>query len=321
MKTHRVKTPLCGLEPVGNHLSIWAGRITKNANTRRWRNRLVWARRIMLAAIIAYLFYRLTQIGWTDIAGHLPASPLFYLFSVAIFLTVPLSETLNYRLITGKRIANGLKIFSRKRVYNDALVSYTGEAYLVGKLANQPGFDQRRALIAVKDNNLVSALVSNSWAILLVAALFIFGKPDILQKLWDLSPVLIGGFVVICLIIYALVILFFRRLSALPPLKLVQVTAVHSGKVLVVAGLQVAQWASALPATPVLTWLMFLTVQTLVKRIPGLPNGDLVFLGVGLSLAGFAGGAALQVSAMLLAATAMTQLVQLAIFILTSKRP
>ncbi len=300
-------------------LPLWVHHIKDHAKSERGTKQLIWARSILLGAVIGYLFYKLMQIGWVEIAVHIPTSPLFYLLSVIIFLTVPLSEILNYRLITGVFIPKGLKTFSRKRVYNDALISYTGEVYLVSKLARLPKFNHRRALTTVKDNNLVSALVSNSWAIILVAALFVFGRPGVLQKLWDLSPVLVGGFAIFCSAGYVIVIVFFRRLSALTPAILTQVTAVHTGKVLVVAALQVAQWVSALPAIPATTWLMFLAVLTLVKRVPGLPNSDLVFLGVGLSLAGLAGGTAVQVSAMLLAAAAMTQLVQLATFILTSR--
>lgn len=319
MTAHRVKNSWYKFTHLVDRLSPLRRRIAKQVNTKHWKHRLVWARRVLLAAIFAYLIYKLTQIGWAEIAGHIPTSPLFYLLSVIIFLTVPASETVNYRLITDMRIPNGLKTFSRKRVYNDALISYSGEAYLIGKLAELPEFNHQSALVAVKDNNLVSALVSNSWTIVLVAALFVFGRPDVLQNLWELSPILIGGFAVICISLYVAVIVFFRHLSALSSLKLMQVTGVHSGKVLVVAALQVTQWASALPAIAAMTWLMFLAVQTLVKRMPALPNGGLVFLGVGLSLAGFAGDAAIEVSAMLLAATAMTQLVQLAAFIMTSK--
>jgi len=312
--------PTAPLNEFANKIFLWGRRLSGDGKSAGERKPYIWGRRVLLCVIIAYLLYKLSQIGWAELAGHIPASPVFYILSLAIFFAVPVSETLNYRLITGQHIIKGLKIFSRKRVYNDALMSYTGEAYLVGELANQPGFDHRRALIAVKDNNLISALVSNSWAIMLVAALLVFGRPDALQKIWQLSPVLVGGLALICILIYVMVIVFFRRLSALTSTKLMQVTMVHSGKVLVVAALQVAQWASALPAMAATTLLMFLAVQTLIKRIPGLPSGDLVFLGVGLSLAGFAGGQASEISAMLLAATAMTQLVQLSTFIITTPR-
>ena len=133
-----------------------------------WLGRIKAVRHVLLAAIVVYLAYRLTQIGWGSIAGALPTNPIFYLLSAAIFLVLPVSEIVNYRLLTGQYILDGLRIFSRKRVYNDALISYSGEAYLYSRLSDAPGLDQKAAFVAIKDNTLVSAIVSNSWTILLV---------------------------------------------------------------------------------------------------------------------------------------------------------
>ena len=285
-----------------------------------WSGLVKILRSAALAAIVLYLIYRLSQIGWADIAAAIPTSPIFYLLSVGIFLVLPICEVINYRLLTGSYIPSGLKIFSRKRVYNDAIVGYAGEAYLFGELARLPDFDKRRALTVIKDNNLVSAIISNSWTILLVAGLILSGQTGILQEIIDSAPLLVGGFGIFCAIIFALVIVFFGRLSALPRPKVLQLSAVHGAKVLIVAALQVAQWSSALPMASAMTWLMFLTVQTLLKRIPGLPNSDLLFLGIGLSLVGFASVDAVMLTAMLLAATASMQVIQLLVFVATMRR-
>jgi len=284
-----------------------------------WPGVLKIARHLLLAGIVIYLVYRLTQIGWADIAAALPTSPIFYAITVAIFLVLPICEVINYRLLTGSYIPYGLRIFSRKRVYNDAVVGYAGEAYLYGELTNLPGFDRRRALTVIKDNNLVSAIISNSWTILLVIGLIMSGQADVLREIVDQSPVLVGGFGVICVLIFAFVIIFFGRLSALSGKRVLQLSAMHGAKVLIVAALQVAQWSSGLPMVAVTTWLMFLTVQTLLKRIPGLPNSDLLFLGIALSLAGFAEADTIPLTAMLLAATASMQVIQLVTFIATMR--
>ena len=283
-----------------------------------WLGRFKAARHVLLAAIVVYLAYRLTQIGWGSIAGALPINPLFYLLSAAIFLVLPVSEIVNYRLLTGQYIPDGLRIFGRKRVYNDALISYSGEAYLYSRLSDAPGLDQKAAFVAIKDNTLVSAIVSNSWTILLVGAVLIAGRGDVLDQIWNQAPILVGGFAVICLIVYAAVIFFFGRVSALSKAKIGQLVMVHGAKVSLVAALQVVQWATAIPDAAASTLLIFLTVQTLLKRIPGLPNGDLLFLTLGISLAGFLPGSTAAITAMLVAATATTQLIQLAVFIGTS---
>jgi len=182
---------------------------------------------------------------------------------------------------------------------------------------NIGGYGHRRAIIAVKDNNLISALVSNTWTLGLVGTLFFLGRSDVIHKIWSMSPVLVGVFAFLCIGFYGLSLVFFGRLSSLQPVKLIQIGMLHSGKILAVAILQILQWMSAMPLESMQTWLTFLTVQILLKRIPGLPNVDLVFLGVGLSLAGFAEGANHEVAAMLVAAAAMSQIVHLTVFILT----
>ena len=278
-----------------------------------------WMRRGLIGAIVAFLAYRLTEIGWSETINAFPTSPFFYLFSVLIFLAVPASEVLNYRLITGVYIPAGLMIFSRKRVFNDALFSYSGEGYLCHKLSELPGFDLRAAAVVVKDNNLISALVSNSWAILLVMAAVMFGRSEVIENVFSLAPPPASGFAIAGVIVFCLCIVFFRKLSGLRLLTVIQVAMVHSGKVLITAALLVAQWASAIPAEAPTTWLLFLAVHTLIKRIPGLPSSDLVFLGVGLSIVGFADANAEKVTAMFVAATAMTQLVQLVTYVVSSR--
>lgn len=276
-------------------------------------------RGVFLTAILLYLVLRLSRIGWGNIAGALPESPLFYSLSVVLFLIVPASETLSYKAITGRKISQGLSIFARKRVFNDALFSYSGEAYLIGRLGHLPGLGIKSAAIAVKDNNLVSALVSNSMTIVLVIAVLAVGRRDILDSIWALSPAAVGTFGAICILLYLITLFFFRKISAMKRDIFLRLTGIHMGKVFLVGAVQMAQWAVGLPAELMTTWLTFLAVQFLLKRIPGLPNTDIVFLGLGISLAGFAHSQPEQVIAMLVAATAMTQLVHLGTFLATLK--
>jgi len=293
--------------------------LTLRAKTKPWPQFIFWGKWAFLIAVLAYLSFRLTRFGWGDILVALPTSPWFYILSIAMFIVPPFFEGQSYRLITGHAVPDGLRVLNRKRVYNEAVISYAGEAYLCDKLASIPTYNHRKALIAIKDNNLVSALVSNTWTIVLVATVLLFGRADVLLKIWDLAPVLVGIFAVICLGLYGFMFAFLRRITSLSIAKLFQIGLLHGGKILAVSILQIAQWASAMPRETVQTWLLLLTVQILIKRIPGLPNADLIFLGVGLSLVGFAQGAAADVAAMLVAATAMTQIVYLVVFILTSE--
>jgi len=299
-----------------SHISCW---LNLRAKTKPWPKRIIWSKRGVLIAVAVYLGLRLTRFGWGDILAALPTSPWFYILSIVIFIVPPFFEGQSYRLITGHAVPGGLRVLNRKRVYNEAVISYAGEAYLCDKLAAITTYNHRKALIAIKDNNLVSALISNTWTIVLVAIVLLFGRADVLLKIWNLAPLLVGLFAFICLGLYGFTFVFFKKITSLPLAKLLQIGLLHCGKILAISTLQVAQWASAMPRETIQTWLLLLTVQILVKRIPGLPNADFIFLGVGLSLVGFAHGAAADVTAMLVAATAMTQIVYLAVFILTSE--
>jgi len=276
-----------------------------------------WLQQIFLVGFLIYLAIRLTRVGWTEILGTLPTSPWFYIISIALFCVPVICEWQSYRVITQKQLSKTLPIFARKRVFNEALFSFAGEAYLSARLSDLSGFDTRKSLIAIKDNNLVSALVSNSWAILLVGLLWLLGRSDILQNIWAVSPVLIGGFALLCVILYIASLFWFRLLTSLAVSRLIKVFTIHLLKITAVTGLQILQWKTALPSEVLLTWLIFVTVQILLKRIPGLPNADLIFLGVGLSLVGFADATTQQVAAMLVASAVMMQLVHFIAYILT----
>lgn len=287
----------------------------------RWKQALTWTQRLFLVAVVIYLIHRLGQIGWGEILVNLPDSPFFYMFSVALFSVPVFCEWQSYRIVTERNIPNAVGVFSRKRAYNEALLSMAGEVYLTSRLAALDGFNHRKALIAIKDNNIVSALVSNSWTLALVGMVAIAGRSDILLKIWELSPLVVGAFTVICLLVYILSFAFFRRLTSLNISVLVKIGSIHLAKVAIATSLLVLQWKSALPSEALQTWIIFVTVYLLLKRIPGLPNAELIFLGVGLSLAGFAQGTTQEVAAMLVAAAAMMQLVHFTVFLLTMRIP
>lgn len=113
-----------------------------------------------LAVILLFLIYKLTKIGWVNIYESRPTSAWFYLLSIAMFMVLPLTDKVNYRTLTGYHIPEALKVFSRKQVFNEAVVSYAGETYLCPKLAALPEYNTRKALIAIKDNTLISGHLS-----------------------------------------------------------------------------------------------------------------------------------------------------------------
>ena len=118
-----------------------------------------------------------------------------------------------------------------------------------------------------------------------------------------------------------IIILMFRRITRLSFQDFQILCSLHGLKVALVMGLQVTQWQVALPGEPVETWVMLVTVYMLVRRLPFLPNADLVFLGVGLSLVGLAASGDDALSGVLLASAVTMQLVHAPVFLLMRDRP
>ncbi|MEO1475452.1 MAG: hypothetical protein AAFS13_03645, partial [Pseudomonadota bacterium] len=170
---------------------------------------------------------------------------------------------------------------------------------------------------AIKDNAIVSALVSNTVTLGLVVTLLLASGPDTLSALYDAAPGAALGFLIFALLTYLIVIALFRRITKLSLADFQALSALHSLKVFATMGLLVTQWSIALPGEPIGTWLMFLTIYMLLRRLPFLPNADLIFLGLGLSLSGFSIYGADAISAMLLASTATMQLLHVAAFVST----
>lgn len=270
-----------------------------------------------LGAVLAYIAGRLTEIGWRDVLAEAPTTPVFYLCALGVFFALPLAETLTYRIAGGGSVPGGLRIFIRKRILNESVLSYSGEAYLYPALVASGRFDGPGALGAIKDVNLLSAFISNTMTIVFTAGLVALGQGRILQAVYDGAPLPITIFLIVFFAVYAGGALAFPRISSLPSAKLAGIAATQIGRFGAVAALQILQWSSALPGVALTTWISFVALQLLVKRIPFLPNGEIMFLGVGLGLIGVADAQATRLAAVLLTATATSQALQAAGFLAT----
>jgi len=85
-----------------------------------------WA---LIVLVIAMLAQALAATSWREVAQNLPVSPWFYLIFLINYFAMPLSEALIYRFLwnTGMGIVPALL---RKRVYNEAVLDYSGEPVL-----------------------------------------------------------------------------------------------------------------------------------------------------------------------------------------------
>lgn len=273
-------------------------------------------RLVILLAVAAYLVLGLTRIGWADVMTALPTQPVFYAISLFIFALLPITETFAFRRLLPNDAGITIDIFVRKRVLNEGVLSYSGEAYLLERLMAL-SIARGRALTSIKDNAIVSALVSNTVTVILIVALLLAGHPETLTILYNAASGAAMPFLALTFATYVIVIVLYRRITQLSAADFLILAGLHSLKIFLVMGLQVTQWSIALPGEPAGTWVIFLTIYMLVRRLPFLPNADLVFLGLAISLAGVSAYGSDDLTAMLLAATATMQILHVAAFIVT----
>lgn len=292
-----------------------AARLRANSSLQRG---LKIAQYALLAGVFVYLIFRLTRVGWGEVIGALPESPWFYLFFLLRFLTLPVSEMAAYEINWDRSLVRHFPVFVRKRVYNYAVAGYSGEGFLTLWARRSLGLPDKTVLIGVKDNNLLSAFTSNIATVLVIVALAMTGA---LKTGLDLLPGMAALFTISFLTATALsvaVVVFRRKLIALPDGKLKKMFAVHAIRQALALVLHAAMYAAALPGAPFLAWMMFIALQLVISRIPFLPNQELVYLGAALSLSSIVGAPEAAVAGMLLAEAGLAQILNVSLFFATA---
>jgi len=262
----------------------------------------------LFVVIVLYLFYRLSQVGWGDVAQSLPTSPWFYFFFILRFLAVPISELALYEIVWSTPLVKYFSVFIRKRVYNFAIMGYSGEAFLTLWARRRLRLSDKKIIVGIKDNNLISALSSNTATVVLVGVLAATGG---LKAGLDAFPGAGWLFALAFLTAFTLavlVVIFRHKLLALPPGIMPRLLSVHAARQVLIIILHASMYASALPGAPLLAWLTFIALQLVLSRIPFLPNQDIVYLTAALALSPIVGAPEAAVAGMLVAEAGLSQL-------------
>lgn len=256
------------------------------ASTRRGRRMLRGARYALTASVVGYLGYRLTSIGWIQILASLPRTPWFYVIFAAMYLTLPVFQSIIYGLIFDRSPVNLFPAALKKRVYNKDVMSYSGEVYLYFWIRKRVAWADSRIMHAIKDNAIVSSVASTIVAFG-VLAIFLFSGllvlPDAIARH---EVTYLVGALLIGVILTVLGVKFRHYLLRLSARLLLALFGLHMLRLLVVQGLQVLEWAVVVPDVRLEIWFTFLAVQIMTSRIPFLPSRDLIFMAAGIELAG-----------------------------------
>ncbi len=273
-----------------------------------------WA---LLALIIAFLVYRLTHIGWREVIRSLPSSPWFFVFFVLRYLTLPITETAVYETIWNRPVVAHLPAFIRKRVYNYAVAGYSGEGFLALWARRRLGLSDRDAIVGIKDNSILGSFTANAATIIVVVGLAVTGGLQAGLALLPGAPVLFAASFTAAAAMCLAVLVFRKRLIALPDVKIRKVVTIHAVRQTLNLTLFAAMYAAAIPSEPFGVWFLFIALQLVVSRIPFLPSQDLVYLTLALSFASLVGAPREAVAGMLVAEAGLSMLFSVCLFLAT----
>lgn len=280
-----------------------------------WRRVLGWS---LVAAMMAWLAWRLSQIGWSAVARELPTSPAFYALILAAYFALPLADALIYRRLWGIPIARSIAMLMRKRVYNSVLVGYSGEAALLVWARGRTSRNNTAILHAIKDVNILSAVVSGCAATLLIAWLATRTTLDQLPTgaltWWGVATIAIAAILPLVLVARRGVLLM-----ALPDV--IAVLAIHALRFGLGLILLAAQWWVVMPDASATALLLLLAVYVLVGRIPFVPNRDMLFVVAALAVCGRLAIDPASLAGILVASGSIQQALHLVAFALAAAMP
>ncbi|KAB7648393.1 hypothetical protein [Polymorphobacter fuscus] len=273
---------------------------------------------VMSAIILGLLAQAIFDVGWRQLVAVTPTRPLYWLLFLAFYFLQPLVdwEIFRHWWRLGWRT---LAMFLKRRVMNEALFSYAGDAFMMAWAATRfkiaftpddaaapklgrgdgPGSHAAEAPIAaIKDVAIMSGLAGNLFTLLMLILAVVLGGETILNSEVDPTTVrrMIIGFAL--LIALSLTIVFNRnRLLTLTVAANMRSFWLHLFRVSAMHFLLVATWFVALPAIGVGTWLVLGALRLVIGRMP-VPNKELLFAALAVDLTG---DASVQVAALMAA--------------------
>ncbi|MCW3837198.1 hypothetical protein ACFQ1E_14540 [Sphingomonas canadensis] len=231
---------------------------------------------LMIAALARELF----GSGLGALQRAVPVHPLFWLAFAAYYFAPPAFDYLIFRRLW--RIPfSGLAALNKKRISNEVLLGYSGEAYFYA-WARQRTQMVAAPFGAIKDVTILSAIAGNAMtlAMILVAAPFSEELPR------EIGPGAVYASAALVVAMSVPFLVFARRVFSLPRRMLWWVFGMHMARILFVNICLVATWRFALPGVEIGTWLFLCAMRLLSSRLPLVPNKELLFASFAMLLLG-----------------------------------
>jgi hypothetical protein len=286
---------LAGLEPIEKIRSRWP---------------LILGGLLTLLMIVA-LGRELYTSGLAGLTRAVPTNPLFYLIFGFAYVTPPTFDYLIFRRLWKIPIA-GMAALHKKRIANEVLFGYSGEAYFYA-WARQRTQMVAAPFGAVKDVTILSAIAGNTMTLLMILLVTVF--PD------RLPPVITGQMIAASAALMVLMclpfLIFSKRVFSLSKPLLWWVFGMHFARLVTGVVLVVLAWHFAMPQVSMGIWVFFAAVRLLASRLPFAPNKEVVFASFALLLNG-SGSSLTELMALFAALTLLCHIALIAAFSLHS---
>ena len=239
--------------------------------------------------IVAYLIFELRGVSWTEIVAALPVHPLFYVFLLVLYFLVPFAELCVYRITWTFDAWRSVSAFLKKRIYNTDVLGYSGELYFYTWARKNVGLSDLDILKTIRDQNIVSSAASTMVAVVLVVVFLFTGQINVAEWIGQQETAYLVGGAVTAVLLTVLAVRLRKYLFSMAFKTANLIFLVHLARNVVGQMFQIGMWAVAMPEVPLPVWLTFAAASIIVTRIPFIPNHDLIFLGLGVSLSGVVG--------------------------------
>lgn len=273
---------------------------------RRWPTLLGAALSLLM---VVGLGYELFDQGLAGLTRTAPGNSLFYLFFAAMYLLAP---TLDYVIF--RRLwhipPSGMVALHRKRIANDVVLGYSGEAYFYA-WARQRTKMVAAPFGAVKDVSILSAMAGNAITLLMLAMALPLAS-ELLTPAQYKTGLVSAGIIIAMSVPF---LLLSRRVFSLPRSDLWWVFGIHCLRLVGGSLLVALAWHFAMPGVSLGMWILLAAARMLVSRLPFVPNKDLLFANFAIILIG-QGAALSELLAFMAALTLLVHVVLIAGFAL-----
>lgn len=260
-------------------------KVSAFARSKKGKILLKWTKYLFNTAVLIWLIYELTDVGWINVWKSLPVNPIFYLLFLFLYFQLPFFEILIYRLTWIFDWFKSVPIFLLKKIYNKDVMGYSGEVYFYVWARNNLNLTDLEVLKTIKDNNIISSVASTLVAIGLLSIFLFTDQIKIVDWIANQNQAYFWGGVIFLAILVFLFVYFRNQVISMPMKTALSVFGIQTFRLILGQFVNVLMYYVVMPETPLYVWFTLLSVEIVLSRVPFVPNRDLIFVGISIGIA------------------------------------